>query len=571
MSAPIKGFVQRRRHPSSGNACLLVIVDSQASFWNHMIVDETILRALEHFGMPYRLLDLAQTALTANVLRECACLVLAQSQIGASLTRADAGLIAAAVQDGMGLVNFDNDLRLYPGDYRAIFGFERVNPHAGVTGVVRIRPVDHYISALQEPGAFHNLDCMATFTIVEGWRPDVVPLAEGVLGKEQLIYIRHLTPGSSLIPGVYPILFAGRRGRGKAVQFTINPRVWRRAIYGHGRDLDDLFWRALVWAVRKPFAANLIPPFVTMSVDDCSGAHDFGYVDIACRRGFIPMPSLFLKNVPPRLYPQIRGHLKRGTAQFNTHAVDYYDLMIFRFGQGERSDAELKRRFDYEAAWWRKVGAWPGPALRFHWGEYGVRALPFLKRSGRLFFNPALQTGLMKADHCMQDGFWPYNLQTRYYDYLPDDHDFYGFASVPGRYQEDFLVGNTICDGKANDVEKAAATAAGQVVAGLRGGFYGECITHEQRIAVLALEEWERVLDSVERRLQKIEKIFTGHDQIGKYLRERESIRLDRAEVKARRLSWKITGRAKAPILLSVFEDEGDTVKRRFQTIPANA
>ncbi|MDD5678752.1 MAG: hypothetical protein PHW60_12315 [Kiritimatiellae bacterium] len=564
-----KGLVVRQRHASAGNACLLVVVDSQSSFWNYTIVDQTVLCALEHCGMPYRVLDLAQSRLTEKALRECACLVLAQSQLGSSLTPQAACLIAAAVKSGMGLVNLDNDLRLYPDAYLEIFGFERVNPHMGVTSVVHIRPADHYISALQKPGTFHDLDRMATFTIVERWRPDVMALADGVLGKDQLVYIRHLTPGSSFIPGTYPILFAGRWGRGKAVQFAISPRVWRQAIYGHGRNLDDLFWRALVWAARKPFAANLIPPFVTMSVDDCSGAHNFGYVDIAHRHGYVPMPSLFLKNVPPRLYPMIRDHLKRGITQFNTHAMDYYDLMIFKFGQGELSDVELKRHFEYESSWWRKVGARPGPTLRFHWTEYGVRALPFLKRTGRLFFNPALQTGLMKADHCIQDGFWPYNLQTRYYDYLPDDHDFYGFASVHGRYQEDFLAGNTVYDNQVNDVEKAAETAADHIAAGLRCGFYGECITHEQRIAVLSLEEWEKLLARVGQRLEKFEKIFTGYDQIGQYLRARDGVWLGRSAVRDHRLQWTLSGQSSMPMQVSIFQDEGETVLREFKSVSA--
>lgn len=564
-----KGLVIRERHVSKGNACLLVVVDSQGPFWNHAIVDETVLRALEHFGMPYRVLDLARARLSVKDLRACAGLVLAQSQLGDSLTSAEVRLLAAAVKSGMGLVNLDSDLRLYPATYRAIFGFDRINPHVGVTSVARICPVDHYITAMQDPGAFHDLDRMATFTIVERWRPDVTALADGVLGKDQLVYIRHLTPGSAFMPGTYPLLFAGRWGRGKAVQFTVNPRFWRQAIYGHGRNLDDLFWRALVWAARKPFAANLIPPFVTMSMDDCSGAHDFGYVDLAHRHGFIAMPSLFLKNVPPRLFPKICDTLKRGIAQFNTHALDYYDLMIYRFGQGERSDAELKQHFAYEADWWRKVGAWPGVTLRFHWCEYGVRALPFLKRTGRRFFNPAMQIGLMKADQCMQDGFWPYNLQTRYYDYLPDDHDFYGFASMSARHQEDFLIGHTVIDERANDVEKAAETAALQIAAGLRGGFYGECVTHEQRIAVLSLEEWDRMLVRLGRRLERFEKIFTGHDRIGQYLRAREGVWIGRSEVRDHRLYWTLTGQSGVPMQVSVFRDEGETVVREFKSASA--
>ena len=55
----VKGMFQRDRHFSKGNGALLVIVDGNGGYWDRKIVDETILVALEHYGMPYRLFDLA--------------------------------------------------------------------------------------------------------------------------------------------------------------------------------------------------------------------------------------------------------------------------------------------------------------------------------------------------------------------------------------------------------------------------------------------------------------------------------------------------------------------------------
>ena len=41
-----------------GNAAVLVMVDGAGSYWDRIIVGETILSALEHFGISYRLHDL---------------------------------------------------------------------------------------------------------------------------------------------------------------------------------------------------------------------------------------------------------------------------------------------------------------------------------------------------------------------------------------------------------------------------------------------------------------------------------------------------------------------------------
>src|SRR5438034_3482549 len=108
-----KGRVRREQHSSTGNGALLVLVDGAGRYWDRAIVDETILVALEHFGMPYRLLDLALERLKPETLSNCAGIILAQNRLGVGLSDSETHLVADAVKNGIGLVNFDDDLRLY--------------------------------------------------------------------------------------------------------------------------------------------------------------------------------------------------------------------------------------------------------------------------------------------------------------------------------------------------------------------------------------------------------------------------------------------------------------------------
>ena len=565
------GRAQRERHPSEGNGALLVVIDSGGPYWERMIVDETVLAALAHFGMPYRLLDLAEERPTAEALGQCAGILLAQNGLGTSLTRSETGLIAEAVRNGAGLVNFDYDLRAYKGPLLEIFGFDRINPHPYATDSVRMQERDHYITELQSPGEFHVFDRMVTAIAVEKWGDSVVPLADGILGREQLIHIRHLAPWSAFEPRNYPLAFAAESGEGRAVQFTLNSRVWRNAFYGHARGMDDLFWRSIVWTARKPFAANMIPPFVTMSWDDCEGRHDFAFADIANSYGFKPMPSLFIANVPERLLPKIRAGMQSGEIHYNTHALDYYRLLIYNFGKGECSREELESNFAFADAFWKRVGAFPGATLRFHWGEYGIRSLPFLKKRGHRFFCPALQTGLHKADMCMQDGFWPYGLQTCYYDYLPDDHDFFAFAAMLARHQEDFLTGCTpyLRENERTDVERAAGNAALQIRHGLRAGFYAEIVTHEQKFDALSMDEWDRILARTQALTDGYEKIYASHDEIGHYLQGKDGVRLERVSTDGAAMRYALAGRTSVPLRVSVFRNEGDGVVREYREVDA--
>jgi len=561
----------RERHSSEGNGALLAVVDSNGSYWDRCIVDETVLVALEHFGMPYRLLDLAEKKLGPETLGNCAGIILAQNRLGESITESETRCIAEAVKNGTGLVNFDHDLRLYKAPLLEIFGFDRINPHPCATNVLRIRRNDHYITHLQTSGEYHDFDKMVTAIIVEGYRSDVVALAEGVLGKEQLVHIRHIAPWSAFEPRNHPFLFATRWGAGKAVQFTVSPRIWRTHFFGHARRIDDLFWRSILWTARKPFASNMVPPFVVMSIDDCSGRHDFAYADIAGEHGYFPVPSVFLKDVPERLFPKIRDGLDSGKIDYRSHALSYYEKLDCHFGRGECSTDELKERFAFDDAWWRRIGAVPGIVNRLHLGEIGRRVLPFLKERGRVFFCPACQLGVPKTDQCLSDGHWPYELRNCYYDYLPDDHDFFIFSCMYPRGQEDFLSGCTtnLRESEHNDVEKAAYGAAGRIHHGLRGGFFADLVTHEQKFEALSLEEWERILARTEQLTGRYEKIHAHLDDIGSYLKGKDGVWISESTVEEGRIRLKLKGTTQVPLKISVFRDEGDSVVREWTAVSA--
>ena len=559
------------RSTTLGNAVVLVLVNSQGSYWDYSIVDATILTALQHFGMPYRVVDLSRMRLTDEMLSACSVVVIAQSRLGSRLSPQESRLIQAAVAEGVGFVSFDADVRRYEPAILEIFGFGRINPHPYATDVVRIRNNEHAVTNMQDSGAIHQLDRMVTAVAIESWRDDVVPLAEGVLGKDQLVYTRHLAPWSAYEPRNYPILFAARWGNGKAVQFAINPRIWRREFYGHARALDDLFWRSVVWAARKPFAANMLPPFVAMSFDDCSGRHDFAYAEIAAERGFLPMVGLFLKSVPDRLMPKISGGLSSGRILYTTHALDYYSLMGYHYGRGEMSESELRDAFAYEDMWWNRIGASPGETVRAHMGEIGVNALPYLKARGRRFLCPALQVGLPKAEMCYADGYEPYGLQTCYYDYLPDDDDFFGFASMGPRFHEDFLSGSTtyLRESATFDAQRAAAAAESRIRQALGGGFFAELLTHEQKLDDVPLEEWGRLIDRIRESTADMETIPASHDRIGKYLRDKHDVRIEIASTHGQGIRCSLKGTCRHGLKLSVFTDEGDGVVRRYRTVDA--
>ena len=79
-------MVQRPRRESEGSAALLVLVDRRGSYTDTSIVEATILVALEHYKLPYRLHDLADGPVTTEALGNCAAVLIAQSRLGHALS-----------------------------------------------------------------------------------------------------------------------------------------------------------------------------------------------------------------------------------------------------------------------------------------------------------------------------------------------------------------------------------------------------------------------------------------------------------------------------------------------------
>jgi hypothetical protein len=327
---------QAQNQPSSGNATVLVLHDSSRPAFRS--VEQTVLAALGHMGAPYVLWDLADESLPEAVARQHALVLFAQEELGASLSEASAGAVLAAVKDGVGLVSFDPVLGAYPAILRDGLGLQ-CGP-AGRTGAVRFPASPHFITAWRDDAE----------TVV--FRRAVSCQALGGAGAELL--------ATSEDRGA--LLRAGTAGRGRYAWLGLSPQVWLYENLGHAWGLDDVFWRSIVWAARKPFVMKAMPPYRTMRFDDCSGLgslwwiighansldiphppalkriinrkfggrasvlRHFDYVTALNEYDWRPEISLFLGNVSEEDWEQLNVIHDRGGVQVSVHSfADGYD------------------------------------------------------------------------------------------------------------------------------------------------------------------------------------------------------------------------------------------------------
>jgi hypothetical protein len=126
--------------------------------------------------------------------------------------------------------------------------------------------------------------------------------------------------------GEKPFLVARKYGQGRMVQWGSSD--WMDSgILGPMEHLDDLFWRSLIWAARKPFAMRGLPPLVTMRVDDVIahgasfGQAPFYWVKEANQNGFKPWLGLFLYNLTESAINDLRELTLTGSATSFPHAL----------------------------------------------------------------------------------------------------------------------------------------------------------------------------------------------------------------------------------------------------------
>jgi hypothetical protein len=219
-------------------------------------------RYLEHLQVPYEIIDVATTAPSSDLSRRH--LIIAGHR-GLNLSTAWHDAIVAAVNGGAGFVNLDWDSQVGSQSHiQSIFGATGSSvgtPATNVTVPSNVIPGGanaHYIAALQQryldtpPGDlvynFHE----DTNNTVQSISPTIFSGASGTVIARA---------------GSNPLIVAKAFGTGRAVHFGTMDYL-KADRFGFLQGVDDLFWRSLVWAARKPFVVRGYPRFWAVQIDD---------------------------------------------------------------------------------------------------------------------------------------------------------------------------------------------------------------------------------------------------------------------------------------------------------------
>jgi hypothetical protein len=258
-----------------------------------------VLPYLDHFGIPYTLWDIHRAPLPTSAC-DFALVVIAHPQMDPTGHQLSRTRLLEAVKAGTGLVTFD---------------WMGLEPQPEIN---KLADTGSSANSWFEQTAGYQIIISMTKSGVRFTQPHPITarhsLGETIpLEKDIPIAVDH------------PILSTYPLDTGRIVQWATTEWMDTRFMGALG-GLDDVLWRSLVWAARKPFALRGLPPLVTMRVDDVAGmGHLWGqsplwWVHTANRYGFKPWLGVFPFNLTETAIMELRQLLLGRQATAFPHA-----------------------------------------------------------------------------------------------------------------------------------------------------------------------------------------------------------------------------------------------------------
>jgi hypothetical protein len=386
---------------SQPNAGAIVLVNSRAA--DHAEFATLLEPYLTHFGLPYETRDIRSPG-AMNNLGDAALLIVGHRGLDparACLSPGDDRAIAATVANGTGLVSFDGMLATWRGRKPA--------------------PLSEYASAIfgSEANEWRRESDITIGASGGHWITDLRPVPRSLRLKSPLLAPQlrlHQNARTLATAGAADLLVAATHGSGRAVLFT--SLEWAKpSVLGRLYGMDDLVWRSLVWAARKPFVLRGMPKFLAFRVDDVSGFgkganQHLGWVDAANRHGLKPWLGIFIDDIreDPEAIARLAKLTQTGLATASPHArrwpnFFYLDEPLMTDAQGRNvagrpwPEDVMTANFAEAERFWSEHKLAKSKVVLPHFYQFALNNFEGLARWGAEFVGTVLEPGRGYGTH----------------------------------------------------------------------------------------------------------------------------------------------------------------------------
>ncbi len=333
---------------------------------------------LDNFGVAYCIQDIT-TNPPAAAISNYALIIIGHGTLDTNrtyLTAAAQKNISLAVSNGTGLVNFDGTLSTAGG--LPIYQYVQDIFNFGYGAPVKV-------SGMTLPATQNNGTQMHCVTARHEIGDAITPRGNFMITNLTLPVSS--TETAVTLGSAHPLVVVQQCGQGRAVQWA--GYGWMPVpVLGPLEGLDDVMWRSLVWAARKPFVMRCLPNFITFRMDDVSGP--FWWVHVANQMGFKVWLSLILNNVANSAANTLDLHnlTATGNVTASVHTVDCCDTLFYydQFHRNDLPDAVLASNFARATTWHATNGIPISKVVATHYSEMGLNAFAGLTNWGVEFF-----------------------------------------------------------------------------------------------------------------------------------------------------------------------------------------
>jgi len=382
--------------------------------------------------------------------------------------------------------------------------------------------------------------------------------------------------------GTAPLLEVGNRAVLWHDMGWMNP-----AVCGPLMGLDDLLWKSFVFAARKPFVMQGLPPFISMRVDDVWGAwreideeNPLAWVDIANSYGLIPWLGVFPDNVNESTLKQLQKHAKAGTATMFPHAfagcewvpsdLPEHFIWFDHFAGKPYDDNTMKENATRAKKWFLDNDLPISKYALAHYYETGANALPYILDMGCEFIGVHMAPS---TPYRSEDPHWincgPYRKEldgafngtqpVHYADYLPDEPRLFNCVTEI----------RDVCGyewSPTSNVEKTIRDGISQITRSFQSMVPAYFFTHEsawlQRMSPATVKA---SFDGVFSAIEGYHPIPTSADEICAYVRAKVGIRLLSAESDGTSVKLRVSGKNDRETQFILFTENG----AKTLTLPA--
>ncbi len=531
----------------------LVIVNSSSSYYSDYTL--YIKPYLDNFGIPYDVCDVSTSSLPS--LNNYAVLIFGHRNVFSS--GYPISLIDAAVSNGVGLYSFDPHLFDYSSNFNTLITQKSVS-----STQINIPNYTHYITSKHAPDSYN-----ATNNVVNLLSSWTVTQSSNLNGGTDLAT---MTSGSQTVS----LLQAATYGSGKIVRWCGYDWVFEK-ILGPVYGMDDLIWRGIVWAARKPFAMKGLPPMVTMRVDDANGSDtgvraSFEWVNICNQYGIIPWIGTFNNEIATFRIPILKNLLDNNMATAAPHAFGS-DVFIY-FNHMGLSDFDAAANVRSASSFYATNGLKMSKYLVPHFYELSTPAMAEIRNMGVEFI----------ATHMLPDQFFYATPPTPWINCGPYRIGRYGNASgsIPVYYGGPVTLAGIdffdclieICDDggyewyPSSDVTTTVARGIRHLRRSFNSMVLAALFTHEYYLEDIEDSDWTQIISQITSNITEYSPEYRSTDYAVQYIRANNNIVITGVTDNLTSTVITYSGSNDMDTKCYLFNDSGDQVVYQFVTLP---